>query len=67
MDTGKRPRIREHEALEHPGRHTPIVALTANALKSDRETFLSEGMDSYVPKPIMQPLLKSEIEWVTRT
>ncbi|MBN2824202.1 MAG: response regulator [Campylobacterales bacterium] len=32
--------------------HIPIVALTANALKGDREAFLSQGMDEYVSKPI---------------
>jgi signal transduction histidine kinase/CheY-like chemotaxis protein/phosphohistidine swiveling domain-containing protein len=32
--------------------HIPIVALTANALKGDRERFLSEGLDEYVSKPI---------------
>ncbi len=37
----------------------PIIAMTANALKGDRERFLSEGMDAYISKPFSPAQLKA--------
>jgi len=46
------------------GVHTPIVAITANAMKGDREIYIAGGMDGYVSKPIDFDTMFLEIERV---
>ena len=56
-------KIREMEGTSF---YTPIVALSAYALKGDKEKFLALGMDGYVSKPIDMNQLFSTIEQTTR-
>ncbi len=41
--------------------HTPIVAMTANAMEGDKQRCLDAGMDDYLAKPIKAPILEQAI------
>jgi CheY-like chemotaxis protein len=56
--------IRKREELN--GRRTPIVGVTAHALKGDREKCLEAGMDDYLSKPISPDTLLAKVnEWLS--
>jgi CheY-like chemotaxis protein len=55
--------IRKREA----GRHTPIIAVTARAMKEDEQRCLAVGMDSYIPKPLDLGKLAEAIEKWSRS
>ncbi len=54
--------IRQNELQS--GNHVPIIAMTAYAVKGDKEKCLAAGMDGYVSKPIRPDKLYFEIEQV---
>ncbi len=53
-------RIRGQEQSQ--ARHTPIIALTANAMAQDRQQCLEVGMDDFIPKPFEREDLVSVLE-----
>jgi signal transduction histidine kinase/DNA-binding response OmpR family regulator/HPt (histidine-containing phosphotransfer) domain-containing protein len=55
--------IRAHE--RETGGHLPILAMTAHAMKGDREECLAAGMDGYLSKPIQPAELRRAIESLT--
>jgi signal transduction histidine kinase/CheY-like chemotaxis protein len=57
--TGK---IRESE--QATGKHIPIVAMTAHAMKGDQERCLAAGMDDYISKPIRRKAVAKLISQV---
>lgn len=53
-------------AMEKNGawRHTPIIAMTANAMQGDRERCVESGMDDYIAKPIkVDQLFECLLRW----
>ncbi len=47
------------------GRHTPIVAMTANAMSDDHQRCLDAGMDDYISKPLDTERLRSMLESIS--
>ncbi|MGE0431009.1 MAG: response regulator [Planctomycetota bacterium] len=57
--------IRRKEAERGDGTHTPILGLTAFAMKSDRARCLEAGMDDYIAKPVRPPDLMEKLASLT--
>ena len=56
--------IRDMEQKRSPMPRIAIIAMTANAMKGDRERCIEAGMDGYVSKPVKREILFAEIERV---
>jgi PAS domain S-box-containing protein len=66
-DYNPQPALKNESSPLFRLKRVPIVAMTANAMKGDREMCIEAGMDDYIAKPIRRELVFEIIEkWVLR-
>jgi len=66
------PQMNGHEATQEirkreqdSDRYTPIIGVTAHAIKGDREKCIEAGMDDYLSKPVSPNALEEKIHrWI---
>jgi CheY-like chemotaxis protein len=55
----------ELRRIEHGGRRTPVIAMTAHAMDGDRQRCLDAGMDDYLSKPMRHAdLIRALCRWI---
>ena len=65
MDGYTAVRILRQNEEATPGKHMPVIAMTANAMAGDREKCLRAGMDDYMSKPLNRALMQQTLrKWL---
>jgi len=62
MDGYEATQFIRNEPSQIKNKDIPIIAMTANAMKGDREKCIAAGMDDYIPKPISAKMVLNAIE-----